>query len=878
MNTRATRERVTRSGRPSNDAHAGAVLLGRILCIAVLAWALPGSVFARMDEEPRSFSLLDKSLVDVDRRIVKPIDAERLLAEDRERRKDPRHPGPHFFAVSEEVGFDLRNSGTWLALPDGRLWRLRIHSPGAVSNSLGITRFDLPEGAKLWIYDPAGKHVEGPYTSRHRNHDGGLWTPIINGDEIVVELFVPPEASRAMLRIGRVNKGYRGFGHSHGACNNDVICPEGDPWRDQIRSVALYSIYIPAFEAVADCSGQLMNNTALDFTPYFLSANHCLVTTANDHTLVFYWNYEAPNCGDQHVNLALADTQNGATFRAASAASDFLLVELDAAPVATNAFFSGWDVTGAAPASTVGIHHPSGHVKSISFNTDPVTSTARASNTTNPAANYWRVDDWEDGTTEHGSSGSCLWDAATQRCVGQLNSGEASCTASTSPDWYGKLSVSWTGGGTSATRLSDWLDPGNSGILSLNGEPHITTLDGTHYDFQGAGEYVVLRDPDVAEIQVRQAPIATTFNPGPNLYHGLATCVSINTAVAARVGKRRITYQPNLSGVPDPSGLELRVDGVPKTLGPTGIDLGNGGRIMQTTAPGGLEIAFPEKYTLRVTPGWWASQSKWYLNVGVVPAPTTAVSGASPGDAPTIGGIGGPIAPRSWLPALPDGSSMGPMPAALHDRYVDLYEKFGEVWRVTDRTSLFDYAPGTSTATFTLKTWPMEQPPCELPDVKPVTPVSLEVAQEACAEVRDQNMRADCVFDVRVTGELGFADTYLLTENSNTISTHDEKPHFECYRVDKPTPQSEKLVATLEDQFDLVKTRLGRITKICTPVSKNDEGIPDKDLHLVCYKILDQHDPRQPVVTTNQFGNARMYVRESEELCVPSTKRRLDRK
>ncbi len=85
-------------------------------------------------------------------------------------------------------------------------------------------------------------------------------------------------------------------------------------------------------------------------------------------------------------------------------------------------------------------------------------------------------------------------------------------------------------------------------------------------------------------------------------------------------------------------------------------------------------------------------------------------------------------------------------------------------------------------------------------------------------------------------------------------------------------------MATLQDQFDLVKTRLGRITKICTPVSKNDEGIPDKDLHFVCYKILDQHDPRQPVLTTNQFGNARMYVRESEELCVPSTKKELDRK
>ena len=85
-------------------------------------------------------------------------------------------------------------------------------------------------------------------------------------------------------------------------------------------------------------------------------------------------------------------------------------------------------------------------------------------------------------------------------------------------------------------------------------------------------------------------------------------------------------------------------------------------------------------------------------------------------------------------------------------------------------------------------------------------------------------------------------------------------------------------IVTLENQFDRVSTGLGRITKICTPVSKNGEGIPDKDLHLVCYEILNRHDPGRPVQTTNQFGNAKIYVQESQELCVPSIKRELDRK
>ncbi len=871
MLTKAMNRRDERKVRADTRFCGGVMLRNCFLMLLILVSTLliVASGYSRMTEEPRSFALAEKALDQVDRTVLKPIDPYKLLAEDKKSMKTAKMPGPLRFAVSEKVDLNLRNSGTWKALPDGRLWRLRIHAPGAVSINLGITGLELPKGVRLWFYTSDGKYVEGSYTSEQRNRKGGLWTPVIPGDEVIIELHVPAEATLPGLKIEQVNKGYRAFSKEgvdkSGTCNNDVVCPEGIPWQEQIRSVARYTI-----NGTSLCTGQLMNNTAIDFTPYFLSANHCGVSASNDHTLVFYWNFQSPICGNLSGG-SLAENQTGSIFRASYAPSDFLLLELDAAPVAANAYFSGWDATGSVAADTVAIHHPSGDEKAISFNNDPVTSTDYLSNTVIPGEDHWRVDDWEDGTTEGGSSGSCLWDAATQLCVGQLHGGYASCTSDTS-DWYGKLSVSWNGGGSSATRLSDWLDPGSTGTLSLNGDPHITTLDGTRYDFQGAGEYVVLRDPGVAEMQVRQAPIATTFNPGPNPYHGLATCVSLNTAVAARVGERRVTYQPDLRGVPNPEGLQLRVDGKLQTVGPEGIDLGNGGRIVQTSAPGGIDILYPAKYVLRVTPGWWSSQSKWYINVGVLPAPATTTSGASP-DSTFIGGLAGPIAPRSWLPALPDGSSMGPMPASLHDRYVGLYEKFGEAWRVTDRSSLFDYRRGTSTSTFTLKSWPGEKPPCELPEVTPVKPVDLRVAMKACNEIQDRNMRAECVFDVRVTGELGFAETYLQTENATPIDGEKLQPHFQCYQADKVSREDKDLMVTLKDQFGYTKTKLGKITQICTPVSKNGEGIPDKRLHLVCYETLDRSDPRQPVQFSNQFGKGKMYVRESQELCVPTIKR-----
>jgi hypothetical protein len=295
------------------------------------------------------------------------------------------------------------------------------------------------------------------------------------------------------------------------------------------------------------------------------------------------------------------------------------------------------------------------------------------------------------------------------------------------------------------------------------GDPHITTVDGVHYDFQSAGEFTALRSDgqsagestaprgDGLEIQTRQTGIATTFLPAANPYTGLATCVALYSAVAARVGKHRVSYEPNISGVPDPSGLQLRVDGVLTTLGPQGIDLDGSpisGRIVQPWGGDGIEIDYSDGTQLVVTPAWWPDQQKWYLNVNVY--------GATADKA-----IFGKLARDSWLPALPNGTSLGPKPDSLHQRYLDLYGKFADAWRVTDATSLFDYAPGTSTGTFTLAGWPRENPQsCAIegePSAGP--PVDVGVAEKACSAVVDNNMRADCVFDVSVTGFTGFANT-----------------------------------------------------------------------------------------------------------------------
>lgn len=280
------------------------------------------------------------------------------------------------------------------------------------------------------------------------------------------------------------------------------------------------------------------------------------------------------------------------------------------------------------------------------------------------------------------------------------------------------------------------------------GDPHITTVDGLRYDFQGAGEFVALRGANGMEIQLRMAPVSSA-PPLPDDYTGLTSGASVNTAVAGRVGKHRVSYQPDTSPNAAANTFVLRVDGVPTTLPAGGIDLGDGGRVLPQS--GGIQIDFPDQTTLMINNNWGTFYGAAWLHVSVFH--TSAFDG-----------IMGARSKGSWLPRLSDGSAFGAKPASLHDRYVELYVKFADSWRVTDKTSLFDYADGTSTATFTNKAWPTENGPYTVGNEPVAKPLGLKAAQLACRDVVGKHENANCIFDVRVLGHAELAKGHLLNQ------------------------------------------------------------------------------------------------------------------
>lgn len=388
-------------------------------------------------------------------------------------------PQPFRFAVPIALVVTPASDGRWTTATDGRaLWRLEVHSAGATSLNFGFTRYRLPPGAELSIATADGRDQYGPYGEDH-NALGQLWTPVVRSEHAVIELKVPAALRKDVeLQLGFVNHGFRGFGAKDeysaksGSCNIDVVCSDGDDWRKEIRSVAQYTI-----AGALSCTGTLVNNTAQDLTPYFLTANHCVTAEPEALTTVYYWNFETSTCGGT-PNGSKAQTQSGATFLAgsrdaATVGEDFTLMRFSAKPnAAFKVYYSGWDRRNVAPLGVTGIHHPAGDEKRISKDFEQTAISAYGEEPGSPQSmatpTHIKVVTWDRGVTEGGSSGSGIWNAE-HRLVGQLSGGGSSCDAPKDPDWYGRMYSNFTNVDTPLTSVKTYLDPTNSGVQTLDG-------------------------------------------------------------------------------------------------------------------------------------------------------------------------------------------------------------------------------------------------------------------------------------------------------------------------------------------------------------------------------------------------------------------------
>lgn len=424
--------------------------------------------------------------------------------QEQDRINDAAKDAPWRFGYKYDTEIDF-NDGVWIDLPnENRLWRTDIVCEGAMTINLLFEDFYMPEGAFLYLYDADKTNRVGAYTSRNNRPDGLLGTELVHGEHIIVEYYEPKSArGLGHFTIEDVVHGYRSLDavqqslekalNSSGDCNIDVECPLGNGWDDQIRSVAMIVV-----GGSGICTGALINNTCEDGRPLFLTANHCLGGSTGNWAFRFNWKSPAgtescaTTAGSTDPGPPYDQSANGATVLVSGNQADHALLEIDNMTVSDaqswNAFYAGWnnDDTDGSITQATGIHHPSGDVMKI----------CRENNTpyhsTNGAAAVWWIDEWEEGVTEPGSSGSPLFDQ-NHRIIGQLYGGAAACSGTSNNgdyDYYGRLGVSWGLG------IGDHLAPASCGSA--------TTNDG--WDPNGPSL------PDDASIQAIDRPVGLICN------------------------------------------------------------------------------------------------------------------------------------------------------------------------------------------------------------------------------------------------------------------------------------------------------------------------------------------------------------------------------
>jgi lysyl endopeptidase len=379
------------------------------------------------------------------------------------------------------------NAGTTFHTEDGTMvWRVGIRSNGAYSLNVLFSEFNLPEGAKVFLYNTDRSRVLGSFTRENKPDGGEFSVAPVEGDELIIEYQEPANASfSGKIRITEVNHDYRGlfrsgtrFNYLDQPCVPDLSCNAA---YDTIgRSVCLIIINGNTY-----CTGTFINNTAKDGKPYLITASHCLNNNADNGTrVVAFLNYGSPRC-DNRIRGSEEFSISGSVTRALSNEVDFALLEFTELPPADyRPYLAGWSLktTTAPDLPFTGIHHPFGEVKKYCLEEDSVDMADWTSGENIQAGNHWYISQWNKGHTWEGSSGSGLFDKDNRfrggltggGSGGPISGGGCMAYGTDEGDFYFRFDRAWAQFDASDKQLKHWLDP----LASDDQQSTVTTLDG----------------------------------------------------------------------------------------------------------------------------------------------------------------------------------------------------------------------------------------------------------------------------------------------------------------------------------------------------------------------------------------------------------------
>ena len=408
-----------------------------------------------------------------------------------------------YLHVSDGRSLDIDLSkGQWFATADGgRLWAMDVLSPTAYGLRLHLKDFKLPEGASLVTYVPnEPSRLAGPYSGTGPMNNSDFWAETTFSDLCRIELYLPPGSALndATLKIDAVQHMYRDpdagryVNAPEFACHQDFTCWSG--WATIGKCIS--RMYFVVGTGGGACTGELINTYSSDFTPYYVTANHCISTEASANSLETYWFFQTSTCNGVPPLIETCPRASYAHLLRNNTIGDYCLMLLEGA-VPRTAYWTGWSTY--IPAEGEGltnISHPAGTYKRIAFGNMQGSVNPCNGISTTTATHIQSA--WWLGTAEPGSSGSAVFRPATGQMLGMMSCGNSACpnNASTNYHSFGKFSfLSDAAGSLLNGGSDDGYEPNDSCAAARY-------LGGVGYVYWGSALVVKINNEDWYRISV----------------------------------------------------------------------------------------------------------------------------------------------------------------------------------------------------------------------------------------------------------------------------------------------------------------------------------------------------------------------------------------
>jgi hypothetical protein len=256
-----------------------------------------------------------------------------------------------------------------------------------------------------------------------------------------------------------------------------------------------------------------------------------------------------------------------------------------------------------------------------------------------------------------------------------------------------------------------------------SGDPHITTLDGQYFEFQGHGEFIAVKSTnDNFEIQARQEAWIGSKE------------ATVNTGIAIKTAGNDI-----ISVTVDPAEIYINKTKVNLNLGSKTFADGSTfseiqkGTYRLDTKQGDIVLIDTEFNFLDYTIDLAANREK------------------------RVKGIFGNFDGNPTNDLVINNGKL------ITDTFENKYPAYADSWRIAQNNSLFNYASGKNTATYTIKNFPEKEIEFTEQEIKEATSTCKN------AGINTQPYLNNCVFDVAITGDKRFAQSALSLQNQTFI-------------------------------------------------------------------------------------------------------------